>query len=275
MRVVKKIGRIGLVVAFGAVCLATVGAQEPTPTPPERERLAQAGGTDAAVPGMTKTDDKTALEKTADDPPVGSDDDDAADILNYYSTYLEEYRLGPEDVISVQVFGQCPDYCKEELTIPPTARISYPLIREGIFVGGKTTFEVEDEITKKLNEYIIDPKVTVTLTKVGSARYSVVGKVEKQGAYLMTRKVSVFEAIAESGGIMKEGDKKRAVILRPNAQNKFDPVLVNLKDIGEGKAEMVFLKPGDQLVVGKEGFNLSSILDVFTKASILRILLPF
>ena len=79
---------------------------------------------------------------------------------------------------------------------------------------------LKTEITKKLDEYIIDPDVTVELVKVGSARYSVLGKVTSPGMHLMTRKISIFDAIAESGGISKEGDKKKVVIFRPNAERK-------------------------------------------------------
>jgi protein involved in polysaccharide export with SLBB domain len=97
-------------------------------------------------------------------------------ILPYYSNYLKEYHLGPEDVISIEVFGQ-PAYSRADIIIPPTAKIAYPLIPGGIFVGGKTVEQVTEEIGKKLDEYIIDPQVTVTLDKVGSARFSVLGKV--------------------------------------------------------------------------------------------------
>ena len=52
------------------------------------------------------------------------DDPVPSEILPYYDNYLKEYRLGPSDMISVEVFGQCPDYCKTGITVPPNARIS-------------------------------------------------------------------------------------------------------------------------------------------------------
>ena len=102
--------------------------------------------------------------------------DEEAELLPYYNNYLREYHLGPEDVITVEVFGE-PKYSKTGLVIPPTARISYPLIPGGVFVGGKTTEQVAAELKKRLDEFIIDPQVTVTLDKVGSARFGVLGKV--------------------------------------------------------------------------------------------------
>ncbi|HEX8636855.1 MAG TPA: polysaccharide biosynthesis/export family protein, partial [Pyrinomonadaceae bacterium] len=136
-----------------------------------------------------KTETKTTETAKPADAPANPEE---AEILPFYNNYLNEYRLGPNDVITVEVFGQCPDYCKTGITVPPTARISYPLIREGVMVGGKTVEQIADEITKKLDEYIIEPKVTVTLDKAMSARYSVLGKVAAPGVRVLDRKVSVY-----------------------------------------------------------------------------------
>jgi polysaccharide export outer membrane protein len=217
------------------------------------------------------------VEPKATDTPKIADtpaNPEEAEILPYYNNYLNEYRLGPNDVITVEVFGQCPDYCKSNITVPPTARISYPLIREGVLVGGKTVEQIADEITKKLDEYIIDPKVTVTLDKAMSARYSVLGKVAAPGVRVLDRKVSVYEAIVESGGVLKEGDKKRVVVYSYDGQGRITPRIINLQEIERGKGEMVFLNPGDQVFVPDQGFklNVNTILKVLEKASIVRLL---
>lgn len=274
MKAVSKLQIIVLILAFSWLTANSISAQEVVLK--QRERIAQADTEKEKTNGEIKTDEKVPQEEKKVEivAPKPKEKEDV-EIKDYYVNYLTEYRLGPEDVINVQVFGQCPDYCKEEITVPPTAMISYPLIREGIFVGGKTIEQITDEITKKLDEYIIDPKVTVSLVKVGSARYGVIGKVEKQGSYLMTRKISVFDAITESGGVSKEGDKNKAVILRPNTENKFDTILIDLKQIQEGKAEMAYLKPGDQVYVPKEGFNFTTFLEKAAQFSLLRAILPF
>jgi polysaccharide export outer membrane protein len=220
----------------------------------------------------SETQNPAATPKPADTPaPVSLEE---AEILPYYNNYLKEYRLGPNDVITVEVFGQCPDYCKTGINVPPTARISYPLIREGVMVGGKTVVQVADEITKKLDEYIIDPKVTVTLDKAMSARYSVLGKVAAPGVRVLDRKVSVYEAIVESGGVTKEGDKKRVIVYSYDGQGRITPKTVNLQDIERGKGEMVFLNPGDQVFIPDRGFrlNVNTVFDILSKVSIVRLL---
>ena len=269
MKAVKFLQNIGLILIFAAGILAQ------TENPRTRDRIA---------PNETTTDStKTTKTEpaTMPTPPVVSDDttvdaksEEAASVLPYYNNYLKEYRLGPNDVITVEVFGQCPDYCKTGITVPPTARISYPLIREGVMVGGKTVEQVADEITKKLDEYIIEPKVMVTLDRAMSVRYSVLGKVAAPGVRIMDRKVSLYEAIIESGGITKEGDKKRVTLYRMDAQGKLKPQIVNLQDIERGKGEMIYLEPGDQVFVPDKGFrlNINTIFDILSKASIARML---
>jgi len=203
--------------------------------------------------------------------------EDEAAVLPYYNNFLKDYRLGPEDVISVEVFNQ-PRYSKSNITVPPNGRISYYLIPEGVLVVGKTTQQVQDEITKKLDEYIIDPQVTVSLEKAMSARYSVLGDVGTPGVKIMTRRVSVYEAIAEAGGVLNTGDKKKVVILRRKADGNLYAIPVNIKAIERGEAkEMAYLVPGDQVVVpGNRLKSFQQLMNLFPILSFGRIFgLPF
>lgn len=252
-----------LILAIFASSIA-VQAQTTTATPKKN----------AAKPAAPKTAPKAAptVAPTPTPGDVSDGSPEAEAILPYYNNYLKEYRLGPNDVISVEVFGQCPDYCKTGIAVPPTARISYPLVRDGVMVGGKTVEEVAAEITKKLDEFIIDPKVTVTLDKAMSARYSVLGKVAAPGVRVLDRKVSVYEAIVESGGVAKDGDPKKVIVYSYNGQGRMTSKMINLKEIQAGRGEMVFLNPGDQVFVSGKGFSLEKVFDVLSKLSMVRLL---
>ncbi len=194
------------------------------------------------------------------------------EILPYYNNYLKEYRLGPSDVISVEVFGQCPEYCIVGKTIPPNARISYPLIRDGVLVAGRTVEQVAAEITKKLDEFIIDPKVSVTLEKAMSTRYSVMGNVAAPGVRVMDRKVSVYEAIIESGGVTKNGNKDKVYVVSYAKDGRLERKQVSLAKMESGKADMIFLNPGDQVFVAGKGFTIEKVFDALGKASAARLL---
>lgn len=206
----------------------------------------------------------TAAAPTATDGTTPTAEDD---ILPYYNNYLKEYRLGPSDMISVEVFGQCPDYCRTSFTIPPNARISYPLIREGIMVAGRTVEQVAAEITKKLDEFIIDPKVTVSLDKAMATRYSVMGNVASPGVRVMDRKVSVYEAILESGGVTKNGNKDKVYVVSYAKDGRLERKQVSLSLMESGKADMVFLNPGDQVFVSGKGFTIDKFFELLGKAS--------
>ena len=167
----------------------------------------------------------------------------------YYNNFFTTYRLGPEDVISVDVFNQ-PRYSRSAITIPPSGRVSLSLIPGGVFVNGKTVEEVAQIITKKYNEYIIDPAVTVSLDKAASYRYSVIGDVGQPGIRLMNHRMTVTEAIAESGGVLSTGDKSKVTVLRRQSNGVLAEITVNLSAIYKGKApDTTFLVPGDQIVV--------------------------
>lgn len=204
----------------------------------------------------------TPATKEASEPAKPAISEEEAAIMPYYSSFFTNYTLGPEDIISVEVFGQCPNYCKLNITIPPTGRISYPLIREGVSVRGKSVEQIQDEIAKKLNEYIIDPQVTVSLDKAVSSRYSILGDIAKPGVQTMSRRISILEAIAESGGIAQTGNTKQVVVLRANANNQLTPIPVSLREMQLGKTEIFYLQPGDQIIVSGNKFKT---IDKFTR----------
>ncbi|MGI9108138.1 MAG: polysaccharide biosynthesis/export family protein [Pyrinomonadaceae bacterium] len=175
--------------------------------------------------------------------------EEEAAVVPYYNNFMATYRLGPEDVISITVFN-LDRYSKNGITVPPNAQISHPLIPEGIFVGGKTTEQVAAEITKKLDEYVIDPKVTVSLDKAQSAVFWVVGDVGQPGIRPMTRRLSVTEALNLSGGVLETGNKKKVMVMRRQADGYLQPTFIDVAAIEKGKMpDNFFLAPGDQVIV--------------------------
>jgi len=172
-----------------------------------------------------------------------------AAVVPYYNNFFTTYRLGPEDVISVQVFGQ-DRYSRNGITVPPSGRISLALIPGGVFVNGKTVDQVAEEIKKRYDEYIIDPQVTVSLDKASSYRYSIIGDVAQPGVKLMARRMTVTEAIAEAGGVLPTGSKSGVVVLRRQQDGVLQPIAVNVSAIYKGKAaDDTYLVPGDQVVI--------------------------
>ena len=278
MKAVKLFQNIGFGLILVLFFSTFVSAQGENPKTRDRVAPKTESKTDSTVDAVkteeVKAENQTTQENQTDNKTVAQQNASQEEqaVFTYYNNYLKEYRLGPNDVISVEVFGQCPDYCITGKIVPPTAKISYPLIKEGVMVGGRTVEEVAEEITKKLDEYIIDPKVTVTLDKAMSARYSVMGKVNAPGIRVMDRKVSLYEAVIEAGGVAKDGNKKKVALVRFDPQGKLSRQEVNLSEIESGKMPMVYLNPGDQVFVPGKGFTIDTIFKTLERVSLVRLL---
>jgi len=195
-------------------------------------------------------------------------------IVPYYNNFFTTYRLGPEDVISVAVFGQ-DRYSKGNIKIPPSGRVSLALIPDGIFVNGKTVDQVAELIKKRYDEFIIEPQVSVSLDQAGSYRYSVIGDVAQPGIKLMSRRLSVTEALSEAGGVLQTGNRSKVFVLRRQANGVLTPIPVNVSAIYRGQApDSVYLVPGDQVIVpGNTLKKLQTIMgftQVLTFANLFR-----
>jgi polysaccharide export outer membrane protein len=286
---IKRISQNIIIASLGCILLSVSAMAQSNP-PVLKDNTKKADKADKVVvetakPAVSATPEVSPTPEAVPTPSINSvvvggekpvateDDSEEAYVNNMYSnSILKDYKLGPEDVISVEVFGQCPNYCKTGATVPPTGRISYPLIKEGVFVAGRTVESVAAEITKKLDEYIIDPKVQVTLDKAMSARYSVMGDVRAPGVKPMARRISIMDAIGEAGGIAETGSKKNVLLLRMGPDGKLVSQSINLGMIEKGKNEMIFLNPGDQVVVQGNMFKtLSKVTNLLSFASFARV----
>lgn len=236
---------------------------------------------DVIEPGASTDKGQTATAKPSALPSDVPEDTQAnrheqaseeADIVPYYNNFFNTYRLGPEDVISVSVFGQ-DRYSRSGIIVPPSGRISLALIPGGIFVNGKTVDEVAESIKKRYDEYIIDPQVSVSLDKASSYRYSVIGDVGQPGIRLMNRRMTVTEALSEAGGVLQTGDRSKVVVLRRQANGNLSPIPVNVSAIYKGRApDTTYLVPGDQVVVpGNKLKSFQRIMSILPVLSFARI----
>ncbi len=281
----KKLLTQTMVLVIALAIGVSTFAQSPTTATRQRRTSADAAqpaasdqktATDAVTPidQGDKSKDKSKVPDAAAADAQTSRTDQASDeaaIVQNYNNFFTTYQLGPEDVISVTVFGQ-DRYSKSGIKIPPSGRVSLALMPDGIFVSGKTVDQVAELIKKRYDEYIIDPQVSVSLDQAGSYRYSVIGDVTQPGIRLMTRRLSVSEAIAEAGGVLQTGDKKKVFVLRKQKTGNLAPIPVNISAIYKGQApDSLYLLPGDQVVVPGNSFKkwqtaLSTFLPVLSFA---------
>jgi polysaccharide export outer membrane protein len=231
--------------------------------PPDSKRTDDGGPPGAAAGADVSEDAATNRHEQASE---------EAAVVPYYNNFFNTYRLGPEDVVSVSVFGQ-DRYSRAGIIIPPSGRISLALIPGGVFVNGKTVDEVAETIKKRYDEYIIDPQVTVSLDKASSYRYSVIGDVAQPGIRMMSHRMTVTEALGEAGGVLSTGNRSKVVVLRRQADGNLTPIAVNVSAIYKGKApDTTYLVPGDQVIVpGNRLKSFQKIMTFFPILSFARI----
>lgn len=283
MKKVNRIVALAFAAAFTVSSAAAVMAQTQDPAAEQiRQRVTTKSAQDPAKAPVPKPSpvttpvDRLEPDETSTQPGDVPADTQAnrqeqlseeAAVVPYYNNFFTTYRLGPEDVISVQVFGQ-ERYSRGGITIPPSGRISLQLIPGGVFVNGKTVEEVAEIIKQKYDEYIIDPEVTVSLEKASSYRYSIIGDIAQPGIRLMSHRMTVTEAIAEAGGVLPTGNRSNVVVLRRQQNGMLAPIAVNVSKIYKGQApDNTYLVPGDQIIV--PGNKFKTFQKIMSFASVL------
>ncbi|HEX8719514.1 MAG TPA: polysaccharide biosynthesis/export family protein [Pyrinomonadaceae bacterium] len=265
----KSQPRIAAALALALLAAAPAAAQKKqkggaAQTPPAGERLEP---DERGAPRQDVSEEVLANRRER----LGEGDDVS---IPYYNNFLSDYRLGPEDVISIRLFGpNLEKYNLTGITIPPDGVIDYFLIRDGVNVAGKTRQQVADEIARHLDEFIIQPKVTVTLEKAMSMYYGVLGDVAQPGIRPMARRLSVLEALNAAGGVLGTGDKKKVVVLHWDAGRMVRQTPIDVAAIERGKAaDNYFLSPGDQIFVpGNRWKTVDKVLKALPVISFARI----
>jgi polysaccharide biosynthesis/export protein len=167
-----------------------------------------------------------------------------------YREFYNSYKLGPEDQIALRVQGQ-PDYSMEQVTISPLGRIYHPLLGD-IDVAGLTVPKLAERLTMEFSQYIIDPKVSLSLLAANSAKIGVLGDVTHPGVVVMAKPMTVLDAIAASGGVSDTGSQSDVTLLRQIGAGHAVVKKINVKRILAGKAEPeenISLQAGDTLIV--------------------------
>ncbi|MBX6322665.1 MAG: polysaccharide export protein, partial [Rhodospirillaceae bacterium] len=146
----------------------------------------------------------TATTQTAAAPATGGE---AAQTATFNE---QEYRLGPGDQIRIIVFGS--EDLSGEFEVGPQGDIAYPLIGQ-VHAVGKTTHEVEQEITNRLKpDYLKDPRVNVEV--LNYRPFFVLGEVRKPGSFPYQSGMTVQKAIALAGGFTYRAVEDEVLITR-------------------------------------------------------------
>jgi len=160
----------------------------------------------------------------------------------------QDYVIGPQDVLAINVWRETE--LSRSVPVRPDGRISLPLVGE-LKVSGLTPRLLETHLAKELETYIRNPQVTVMIQEANSHKFYIIGVVEHPGAYPLTTRMTVLNALATAGGFRDFAKVQQIYLLRlmPDGSRKrlhFDyKAAVN----GKNSYQDLELQTGDTLVV--------------------------
>ena len=121
-----------------------------------------------------------------------------------------DYVIGPQDVLTINVFDQAD--LGGKYTVEVDGTFSFPLIGR-VKAGGMTLRGFEIELKKKLADgYFKNPQVTVAVETYRSQRVFVMGEVRQPGPVPLTGGMTLIEALARAGSTMPTSSGEVAVV---------------------------------------------------------------
>lgn len=123
----------------------------------------------------------------------------------------DSYKLNPGDEVEISVWNE--ENLQKTITVLPDGMISFPLVGH-LQAAGKSASEIEMTIAGKLDAYIADPEVNVTVTSTRGNVVFVVGKVLKPGPIVMIQSTTVMQALAMAGGLNEFASANSIKIIR-------------------------------------------------------------
>ena len=170
----------------------------------------------------------------------------------------EAYKLRPGDILSITVLGYdefAPTTNVNGVVgflVRPDGYFSFPLIGE-VSVQDQTTGTLTEVLRSRLAEYVIAPRVTVNLVRLGGTRVYVLGEVVKPGSYEIEKAHNLLDAITAAGGATKDGAKRNVYVVRRSKPNEFQKVnLLAFLTKGD-QSQNVTLSEGDSVYLTSNG----------------------
>jgi len=245
------IGRLPVLLLSG-VCIASLArAQDVQPTPGQVTATTAATATAvAATPAdATAASEATPAAAAPAAAPAPAPVPKTPPVVRNPSAVdmTKEYLIGPEDVLDITVWKNCPDLCR---TVPvrPDGKLSLPLVND-VQAAGMTPMDLRQHLTQQLAEYLPSPEVSVIVREVHNFKVAVVGSVKMPGDYEIKSQATVLELLARAQGLTEFANRDKIVVLRQNG-TKTERIKFNYRKVAEGDdQDNFYVRAGDIIVV--------------------------
>lgn len=160
---------------------------------------------------------------------------------------LEEYRIGPGDVLDISVWKE--EALTKLVPVLPDGKIAFPLIGE-LMAAGKSVAQLKKEIAAALVRYVPDPTLMVSVHQVNSMLIYVIGKVNTPGRQVVNTNINVLQSLSMAGGLNTFAERDTISVFRTkNGKTQIFPF--DYDEVTKGKAmeQNIVLERGDVVVV--------------------------
>ncbi|HPL97617.1 MAG TPA: polysaccharide biosynthesis/export family protein, partial [Smithellaceae bacterium] len=156
-----------------------------------------------------------------------------------------EYIIGPEDILDIFVWRD--EQISRTVPVRIDGMISLPLVND-IQAAGLTPLQLKEVIVNKLQGYIDNPTVTVTVREANSYKIFISGEVRTPGIQLIRSETTLIKAIIAAGGFTEWANKRKILIIS-NENGKEKRTWANYNKIIDGDSPDVIIRRGDTIIV--------------------------
>ena len=166
------------------------------------------------------------------------------------------YVLSANDQVAVEVFGE--DDLRTIGRLSADGNLSVPLLGS-VRLGGLTLTQAASRLTELYaRDYLVSPKVNVSLASYAKRRFTILGQVNRPGSYELPEGsaggIDLLEAIAMAGGYTRIAAPERISVRRKTSSGE-QVLRVNGKQIARGGSNSGFrVQSGDSITVGESIF---------------------
>jgi polysaccharide export outer membrane protein len=171
----------------------------------------------------------------------------------------DPYRLRPEDVIAIRVYGE--EDMGVDAPVNLDGTISVPLLGF-INAAGKTTAELEHHISTELKskQYFVDPKVTVNIIRFRELRASVTGAANRPGEFIFKPGDRVLSLISQAQGYgFNRAELRRSVLIRKGSMEQI-PLDLHAMLIRNDMSQNYELRDGDIINIPETRLNRVGVI---------------
>ena len=159
----------------------------------------------------------------------------------------KDYRIGPEDLIEIQVFGV--DQLTRTVRVNSRGLISLPLVGN-LEVGGLTSQQAESLVVARLAEnFLQNPQVSLFIREYTSQRVTIEGAVNKPGVYPLRGPTTLLQSLAVAGGQASLSDMTEVMLFRAYNDGKRETLVYDVDRSRAGELEDPTVLNEDLIVV--------------------------